>query len=810
MWAIAGFLATTLVVVVDIIRHHNVLLTAVLAGPLIAAMGASSFAVGLLGVYAVAAALFLGETGDIFLTTDHIIRVVVVLVAASFAYLIARRRERREGELAVVRPQADDAERLRLALNAANMGTWRWDLDTGRIDWNEQLEALFGLAPGSFDGHYDTYIALIHPDDRAESHRILQDSMSQGTPWQFDHRVVWPDGTVHWLEDRGDPVHDRAGRLIGAAGVTINIDERTRLLTAEQSARERAEHASGVLQRLTDITTALAGTSTVDDVGRVIVSRGVSALHARSAYFATVDPTANELVMRAQTGFPEWVVRAYARVSLDESMPGPDAVRTGASIFIESPADRATRYPSYPDDPVQAAAVAIPLAPVGTAGAVVVFGFADPRRFSDDDRSYIGAVVQACGLALRRASAFEGEQTSRARLRTLLESSERLSVHDAPADVLRTTTRLAATRIGTWAGVVRVAPDSRLECTTFMHRDPARTRRVGELMMQLTNDPGGVRRVLATGHPVTYETFQAGDESCLLVPITVAGRRLAVLAIGDERRDRFGPADLELAVDLGRRSASALERARLWQESQQRLEAEHRTVELLQRTIVPDRLPDIPGVELAAAYRPAEVDVDVGGDWYDAFVTPDGMIMIVVGDVAGHGIGAASLMGRARNALRAYAFEDSDPATVLMRLHRLLRDQDETAMVTAFVARHDPREHLLAWSRAGHPPPLVIPPGGAARFLDDVNGAPLGTMPDEYLTATTSLDPGSLMVCYTDGLIERRDRLIDDGLAWLADRVQEHAHDDLGSLCDKLVDDPFVPHPSPDDVCLVALRVTPP
>jgi serine phosphatase RsbU (regulator of sigma subunit) len=165
-------------------------------------------------------------------------------------------------------------------------------------------------------------------------------------------------------------------------------------------------------------------------------------------------------------------------------------------------------------------------------------------------------------------------------------------------------------------------------------------------------------------------------------------------------------------------------------------------------------------------------------------------------------------MGRARNALRAYAFEDSDPATVLMRLHRLLRNQDETAMVTAFVARHDPREHLLAWSRAGHPPPLLIPPAGPAKFLDDVNGPPLGTMPEEYLTVTTRLDPGALMVCYTDGLIERRDRVIDDGLAWLADRVQEHEHDVLASLCDKLVDDPFVPHPSPDDVCVVALRVT--
>ena len=808
-WFVAGFVATTLVVVVDTVRHHDVLLTAVLGGPLIAAMGASSVAVAILGVYAVGAALWLGTIDDIFLSTDHIIRVVVVAVAAIIAYVIALRRERREREFADVLPQADDAQRVRLALGAANMGTWQWDLDTGHIEWDEQLEALFGLAPGTFDGHYDTYIALIHPDDRVGSGAAVQGGMARGTPWRFDHRVVWPDGSVHWVEARGEPVHDRSGRIVGATSVTINIDERTMLLAAEQSARERAEHASGVLQRLTDITVALAGTSTLDDVGRVMISRGVPAFRARSAYFATVDPVANELVMHAQTGFPAWVVRSYTRVGLDEAMPAPDAIRTGASIFIESPDDRAARYPSYPDDPLQAAMVAIPLAAVGTAGAVVVFGFAEPRRFTDDDRSYIGAVVQACGLALRRAAAFEAEQMSRARLRTLLESSERLSALDDPDDVLKTIARLAATRIGTWAGVVRIGADGRFEHTAFMHHDPARTPQVAQLMAQLTDDGGGVRRVLSSGAPVEYDNFEgSADEACLLVPITVAGRRLAVLAIGDERHEHFGPADMELAVDLGRRGASALERARLWQESQQRLEAEHRTVELLQRTIVPERLPDIPGVELGAAYRPAEVNVDVGGDWYDAFATPDGMMMIVVGDVAGHGIGAASLMGRARNALRAYAFEDSDPARILLRLHRLLRDQDETAMVTAFVGRHDPVEHVMSWSRAGHPPPLLIPPGGPARFLNEINGAPLGTMPRGYTTATTRLDPGALMVCYTDGLVERRDRVIDDGFAWLAERVQEHAGDVLPTLCDKLVDDPFVPHPSPDDVCVVALRVT--
>jgi serine phosphatase RsbU (regulator of sigma subunit) len=211
-------------------------------------------------------------------------------------------------------------------------------------------------------------------------------------------------------------------------------------------------------------------------------------------------------------------------------------------------------------------------------------------------------------------------------------------------------------------------------------------------------------------------------------------------------------------------------------------------------------------VHVAAAYRPAEVDVDVGGDWYDAFVAPDDSIVVVVGDVAGHGVQAASLMGRVRNALRAYAVEDTDPASILLRVHKLLRAHDSSEMVTAFVARHDPKRHTMSWSRAGHPPPLLVDADGSARFLDDINGAPLGTMARQYTTAETSLPPGSLLVCYTDGLVERRDRIIDEGLDWLRQRVLEYVDDDIDTLCNKLVDDPFVPHPSPDDVCVLALR----
>jgi len=221
---------------------------------------------------------------------------------------------------------------------------------------------------------------------------------------------------------------------------------------------------------------------------------------------------------------------------------------------------------------------------------------------------------------------------------------------------------------------------------------------------------------------------------------------------------------------------------------------------------VPERLPDLKALQLAATYRPAELEVDVGGDWYDVFVAPDGAAIAVVGDVAGHGIEAASLMGRVRNALRAYAIENTDPASILMRLHALLRSLDSTEMVTAFVARHVPGSETITWSRAGHPPPLLLDPRGSMRWLDDVNGAPLGTMARAYETAEAALPAGSLLVCYTDGLVERRDCVLDDGLAWLAQRVHEHAGEDLDILCNKLLDDPFVPHPSPDDVCVLLLR----
>jgi len=811
---LAGLAAIAAVVITDLaFGDRAVLFGMLVAGPLLASAGATPTQTGVVSCTALAVSFPIAAHDGLWGSGDQALRTVVLTIGCIAAVVSSLLRSRRDNELAIARPQARVAQRLRLALEAAEMGTWRWDTRSGHVEWDEQLERLFGLDPGSFDGTFDTYASLLHADDRERVLAAVRDGMAHDRPWHFDHRVSWRDGSVHWLEGRGEPVHDN-GVIIGATGVTINVDARHALLAVETRARENAEQWSATVEQLADITTALAAASTVHDVGQVIVERVAVTLHAKSGYFAVADEDTNELVMRAQSGLPDSIVQKYARIDLGAPVAGTQAMRTGRSIFIESPDDRLRRFPDYPRDPAHEAFVVVPLPPIDGARAVLAFGFAESRRFGNDDRALIATVVDACAQALRRATAFEAEQSARDRLRILLDTSERLGALDEPERVIRAIVQLA-TRIGKWAGVVRIRPDGRLDHSVVAHGNAELAPLVRSLMIRLTDD-GSVRRVIDTGEPILYHGTDApaldtddeprtGYESCLLVPITIADRRIAVLTIGDDRPERLRAVDVELAVDLGRRGASALDRARLWQDSRQRLEAEHRIVELLQRTIVPDRLPSVPGVRLGAAYRPAEVDFDVGGDWYDAFVVADGSIVTAVGDVAGHGLQAASLMGRARNALRAYAAENPEPASILQRLQALLRAQDPMEMVTAFVAHFDPRTRVMSWSRAGHPPAVVASAAGI-RWLDDVNGAPLGTAVHPYRTASFVLPPGALVVSYTDGLIERRDCIIDEGLAWLAGRVLEHVDDEVDTLCDKLVDDPFVPHPAPDDMCVLALR----
>jgi PAS domain S-box-containing protein len=237
-------------------------------------------------------------------------------------------------------------------------------------------------------------------------------------------------------------------------------------------------------------------------------------------------------------------------------------------------------------------------------------------------------------------------------------------------------------------------------------------------------------------------------------------------------------------------------------ESKDRLEAERRVVDVLQRAIVPERPVSSPGLEVVAAYHPAGDRAQVGGDWYDALALPDGRVVLAVGDVAGHGLDAATLMVRMRSALRAYAVDDPDPSTVLARLDRLIDVEEQGAFVTAVVAVVDPSTGDVRWARAGHPPPVVLDAGVAAT-VELPGGTPLGVpVGADYPSATWHLEPGSVLVLYTDGLVERRDLTIDDGITQLLGAL-ERAPADLDGLVGSLVDLVNDRGGSDDDVCVL-------
>src|SRR4051812_20970888 len=215
-------------------------------------------------------------------------------------------------------------------------------------------------------------------------------------------------------------------------------------------------------------------------------------------------------------------------------------------------------------------------------------------------------------------------------------------------------------------------------------------------------------------------------------------------------------------------------------------EREHRIAETLQRSLLPERLPPIEGVALAARYLPGARGAAIGGDWYDVLERPDGRVALVVGDVAGHGLRAAASMGQLRNAFRAYGMVEASPAEVVARINRLVMSGVEQVMATVVYLVLDRESGEVAWSAAGHPPPLVIGPDGA-RFLEGGRSVPIGAAdPAVFREATAILPPGASLLLYTDGLVERRDTPLEDRLTQLAEAAAT-AGDQLGELCEHVV-----------------------
>jgi anti-anti-sigma factor len=286
----------------------------------------------------------------------------------------------------------------------------------------------------------------------------------------------------------------------------------------------------------------------------------------------------------------------------------------------------------------------------------------------------------------------------------------------------------------------------------------------------------------------------------LAVPIagrggTSAGA-IAVWGGGEE----LGPLDEAILAQFAQMASEVLHNAEVYEEMR------HIAV-TLQHSLLPKALPELPGMDLGARYLPGGAGLDVGGDWYDVFSLGGGRLAVVIGDVVGRGVPAAAIMGQVHMAVRACALEGGTPATVINRLNNLIQNLDMPQMATLIFGVVEPDISTLRLASAGHPPPLVLEPDGTARFVSVDPVAPLGVEPGAAGESVEVLVPGSTVVLYTDGLVERRGATIDEGL----ENLRQAAigwKGDVESLCDHLVE-AVGAGASPDDVALLAMRLTP-
>ncbi|MFB4275535.1 MULTISPECIES: SpoIIE family protein phosphatase [unclassified Nonomuraea] len=299
----------------------------------------------------------------------------------------------------------------------------------------------------------------------------------------------------------------------------------------------------------------------------------------------------------------------------------------------------------------------------------------------------------------------------------------------------------------------------------------------------------------------TYPDALRSDDMCAwaFLPLVTSGRPIGTCILAYDRPHEFRTDERATLTALAGLIAQAFERARLY-------DVKHQLAQCLQSSLLPHTLPQIPGLDVAATYLPATPGMDIGGDFYDLIRLSDTMAAAVIGDVQGHDVTAAALMGQVRTAIRAHATAGASPGDVLAHTNRLLTELAPDRFTSCLYVSFDLRRHAACLASAGHLPPVLGPPGGPGRVIDTSPGLLLGIDPDaEYATTDLSLPPGSVMALYTDGLIEEPGLDLGDAIAALAARFAPTPGQPLHRLAESLVESATIERRT-DDIAVLLLR----
>jgi len=675
------------------------------------------------------------------------------------------------------------------------------DLESRVVSWSPGAQELYGWTAEEAVGQSVRELIGLLPE-RADEVRA---ALAAGRGWAGEFRTVHKDGSPMLVWVSNGTVRDADGTALGVVGVSLDITAYASALTARaeqlQDARARAELLADRNARLVRMSEALGAALEDDAVAEVVVAEAVDALHVDAGGVTVIER--GRLRVLASVGYEPEVVATYESLPLEAATPLTDQLRTGAPMRIESRQELADRYPDLPHSRLSESVACIPLEFEGRVLGVLALSSVRPGAFADDDLVFLLALARQAAQAMERGRLLAAERDARRRVSFLAMASARLAESLDFHRTIDAVAALAVPAVGDWCSVHLLDEHGAPQLVTVHHRDLELQDLLGELFVRYPPDRGaGIGQAVGEQRTVHHRAFadevvraiardpwhedalrRLGLGSALVVPLQVVGRTIGVLTLTSEQQHRYTDADVELVEDLARRMATAVDNALRYRQ-------ERETALTLQRSLLPSALPVLPDLTVAHRYLPGAAGAEVGGDWYDLVPLTGGRVGLVIGDVMGRGIAAAAVMGQLRAAVRACALVEDSPSAVLGLVDAAMSSLGQTSLTTCLYGVLDPGAATLHLASAGHLPPLVVHRDGGGQYVELEPGPPLGVGAEPPPETVVHLPEGSLLLLFTDGLVEGRAQPVEEGLLALRNAVAGLGAPEpsgVEALCDTLL-----------------------
>jgi serine phosphatase RsbU (regulator of sigma subunit)/PAS domain-containing protein len=632
---------------------------------------------------------------------------------------------------------------------ATGVGAWEWYMASGLLCLDEPSMALLGVDPDTYDERIETWISHVHPDDIAWVTAEVDKAVDSSGPYQAEYRVCRPDGSTRWVQVRGRVESDADGnplRMLGTAWDT------TQARTISDGLRSALRYMrDGFLKVGRDWRVIFAN----DEAERLLTSQ------------------------RDLTGRLLWDLLVIRRVPGLEARCREAAAGTTPVSFEAQWPDTGRWY-------------RFQLVPV-----------------SDGLTWYFTDITESHA---RQAEQEAAERTAAERAVRIQDLATALAEAATSLDIVAAVADRVLPPFGASGLIIQVLEGGRMRTVGAVGYSQTFLDLINGPVPDLTPAADVLSRRRASfissadeymrRYPATADVLSiCGKQAWAYLPLVVSGQVVGLCVVSFDRPRLLTGAERALMTTLSGLVAQALERARLF-------DAEHARSQALQRDLLPRQLPVLPAVTTAAKYLPAGQGMDVGGDWYDVIPLSADRVALVIGDVMGHGLPEAVIMGRVRTALQTLSDLELPPDEVLAHLNDLVCGLGDDTFVTCLYAIYDPTTSSCTVARAGHPPLAVVCPDGSVQFAQADGDPPLGVAGPPFEVSELRVPDGALIALYTDGLIDSTSGDPAVGMDRMAGLLRALQGEGLDRMCDSLTgallpDD----QQQADDAALLVARV---